>query len=108
MPDIGVDGNFDVYIGPRGDLPFLTGKAAFNQRIIYLITSEFHDVIGEGDPDKIREQIRVRANQIAAQSEEIDSLHGIYVERSDEDPNTMIVEITYDTGEPLVFPVGGE
>lgn len=106
MPaDIALDENFDVFINARGDLAIVEGNDQFEQEVIIRITARYHDLISELDRDAVRELVEVEARRVADEMNRLSRVAAFGAEFSDEDPNTLVVTIIYDTGEDFVFDV---
>lgn len=105
MGDLGVDSTLDVYIDGSGDLAYVTGREAFNQAVIVGLRAFYDDIIGENNPDTVLELLKVGARRIARRHDEIENIVTFSAEFSDDEPDTVVVTIVYDSGEPLTFDI---
>ena len=97
--DIGLNENFDVQLNERNDLPIVTGREKFEQRVRIVITELLQDVVGRTNPNTTLKLIRVKAERLAQNFEVIDSIVDLSVEYDEDKPNIVNLRIIYDTGE---------
>lgn len=106
MADLEVDDTLDVFIDKTGDLAYAEGRNAFEQKISIALIDYYHNnSIGENDPDTALESIRVGARRAVQEVGDIEEVSEIHAEFSDTEPNKMLVDIIFDTGEPLTFDI---
>lgn len=107
MSDIAINRNLDVFIDQSGDLAFAEGRDAFEQDITLHLVDFYHDVIGEEDPDTVLKLLEVGARRAVDDIGLLDRLATIEARFSDTKPNTVKVDIIFDTGEALEFEATG-
>lgn len=105
MNDLDLDENNDTHLGGGNDFETTEGRAHFEQQIRVHITDVWWDLIGDLDPDRLQEVLEVRARRVARDLDNLDSIEYIDINRADDVPEKLVVEITYDTGEPVTFGV---
>ncbi len=103
MKDIGIDEDFDVVIDHRNDLALVDGNREFEQHIRTYVTGFFYDEIGSVDSDNVETRIRLHANRVARRSNRVDGVQSIEVRKSETVPNTLEVNIVYQTGDTFAF-----
>lgn len=106
--DIALDETFNVSINHRGDLETVSGRAAFEQRIVIRLTDEMRELIGQSDVDRqsIINLAESKLRRIALQMDELESLSTYSASFSDEQKGAVLeIEVIYDTGEVLQFEV---
>jgi hypothetical protein len=103
--DIALNDEFDVFIDHRGDLATVEGREAFEQQLILWVQERFTRALSEYGDDEIIDLLEVEAERVAEEVDRVVALSGFNVEFSDTKPNTVIVEIIYDTGEITTFEV---
>lgn len=105
MFDVQVDESLDLVFGPSGDLRPLTGKDLDRQRLRVLIIAEYDSFIGEVGQKNISRKLELAADRISRVLEFVESVSRVTVEQSDDDPNTLIVTVLYDTDDEFVFDI---
>lgn len=107
IQDLAVDENFEVFIGPTGDLAAVKGRDAFEQELIIRLTERMRNLVGETNVAKetITRLAETYAERVAASMDEIENVTTFRAEFSDEEVDTLEVEIVYDTGEILEFDI---
>lgn len=103
--DLALDRNFDVFIGPRGDLATVSGRDAFEQEVIVRITEKYTDLIGSIDRENIPSLVNVEAKRVADEMDRLESVAAFRSSFSETDTNTLEVRIIYDTGDEFAFEV---
>lgn len=99
MADLGIDETLNVYIDSSGNLAFVEGKEAFEQRLLLEITERYYDVIGSTDPPEAIERLRIKARRIADEDPNIETMPSFNVEFTGESTKELEVTIVYDTGD---------
>ena len=97
--DIGLTEEFDIELNARNDLPVVSGRELFEQRLRIAVTEVLQDAIGGMDRNTTLQLIRVQAQRVARESEDLDAVGELSVEYDDERPNTINLTVIYDTGE---------
>lgn len=105
MVDLAINEDFDVYIDNGGNLAFVEGKAAFEQRVAIRLTDEFYQIVGSTNPSAVAERLRIEAQRVADTDPNINSMPGFDITFSDEQINSAEVTIIYDTGETTEFTI---
>jgi hypothetical protein len=103
--DIGLNDQFDIELDGRQDLPLVTGRAKFEQRLRISVTEFFTEVVGETDRPAALRLIEKEAKQVARRFEEIERAIQILVDYDDDQPNTIELTVIYDTGDEFSFPI---
>lgn len=103
MADLQIDEEFDVFIDTSGDLAYARGRAAFEQKIAVALTDSYQEVVGELDPGTTLEQIKVGARRAVDAVDLIERLANVDARIKEDEPNTVVVDILFDTGEALTF-----
>lgn len=99
MIDLAFNRDFDAHIGPDGDFATVTGRAAFEQGLTFIVTQYFHEVIGEFGRKNIREKIKLRANRVVDDSDFVSAVDSISVEFSETQAGVVEVTIHYIAGD---------
>jgi hypothetical protein len=97
--DIRLNSDFDITLDHRNDLPTVSGRAEFEQRLTIRLTDYFQNVIGTVDRRRAVDLLRLQAQRIV---DDLDGLVGVAqlsVTQSADEPNTLEVTIIYDMGE---------
>lgn len=97
--DIGLTEEFDIELNARNDLPVVSGRELFEQRLRIAVTEVLQDAIGGMDRNTTLQLIRVQAQRVAREFEDLDAVGELSVEYDDERPNTINLTVIYDTGE---------
>lgn len=97
--DIGLTEEFDIEINARNDLPVVSGRELFEQRLRIAVTEVLQDAIGGMDRNTTLQLIRVQAQRVAREFEDLDAVGELSVEYDEEQPNTINLTVIYDTGE---------
>lgn len=103
--DLEVNQNFEVFMGHRGDLGTVSGRAAFEQEVALRLQDRYHDVIGELEPEAIREVLKNQAQRVAQEMDKIENIANFRAQESTDVPNTFEVTIIMNTGDVLNFEV---
>lgn len=100
MVDYGINGDFDIYFSDFRDFVEVDGRAEFEDDVVTRLHDEFRDVIGRrGIDDTIEQKIELAVTRVARDFDIIDSISRINIFRVDFEPDTIGVEITYNTGD---------
>lgn len=99
MADLAIDESLNVYIDAGGNLGFVEGRQAFEQRVGVRLTDRYYDLIGNTDRQEVIERIRTEAQRIADAEPSIDSMPTFDIQQSSDKQNELIVTILYDTGD---------
>lgn len=103
--DIGLNENFDLDFDDTNDLPTVTGQALFEQRLRTTVVSFFQTTIGETNRDNARELLELEASRVVDRFDQIVSVANIRTEYDEDEPNTIVLTITYDTGDNFDFNI---
>lgn len=101
--DIGLNEDFDIALDARNDLPFLEGRAAFEQRLAIRSTAYFHQIVGSAERGNLLNLLRMQAERIAGDTDGAERVVQIETEFSKDDPNTAIVTAIYETGDEFAI-----
>lgn len=97
--DIGLNNKFNIELDDRNDLPTLSERQEFEQRLALAVNGRYQDAIGQSTEKTILELIEVEAKRVARDFDVIDRVAYINVEPDNEQPNTINLTLTYETGE---------
>lgn len=105
MVDLAVDSEFNVYIDKAGNLAFVEGRNAFEQRVAIRLTEQFYEIVGSTNPSAVAERLRIEAQRVADTDPNINTMPSFNIEFSDEQINSADITIIYDTGETTEFTI---
>lgn len=106
MSDLFLDSNFSVHLNDRNDLGYVEGRDAFEQEVVVSLTDYLYaEALGEMDLKTIKQAVRLQVSRVARKHDELSSVAHIEVERSEETPNAILVEVIYHTDGELSFEV---
>lgn len=106
MVDLALNSNFSVFLNDKNGIATVDGRDEFEQSVRVMITHFMYtSVIGESDPDKIRNKIRLQVSRVAKRHERMTDISNINISESDEDPHTYIVRINYKSDSISEFEV---
>lgn len=97
--DIKLNKDFEIELNRRNDLPLVTGREKFEQRVRIVITELLQEVIGETKPDIALNLINMKVEELAQNFDIIDSVIDSSAEYDKDKPNIINLRIVYDTGE---------
>ena len=97
--DIGLTEEFDIELNARNDLPVISGRELFEQRLRIAVTEVLQNAVGGMDRNTTLQLIRVQAQRVARDFEELDAVGELSAEYDEERPNTINLTVIYDTGE---------
>lgn len=104
--DIAVDEDFEVIINSSGFLETVHGQAGLEQAIALRLTDRYYDLIGTDlENDNITKLLEVEARRVAETLNALSRLQAISVQYSDEMPETIEVEIMYNTGDSNILTI---
>lgn len=103
--DIALNDSFDVFIDHRGDLATVEGREAFEQQLILWIQERFTNALSEYGDNEVLDLIEVEAERVANEVDGVVGIAGFDVQFSDEQVNTVEVQVIYDTGDTTLFEV---
>jgi hypothetical protein len=103
--DLALNSDFDIYISGRGDLATVTGRAAFEQKLVVRLQENFTPIINELDKANVRDMLLLETKRVVDEMDMVDAVAAYDAQFSDEQPNTVDVTIVYDTGDELTFEV---
>lgn len=103
MADLEVNDELDVFIDTSGDLAYARGRTAFEQKMAISLIDSYEDLVGDVDIETTLEQIKVGAQRAVDNVGLIDRLANVDVRVKEDAPNTVVVDILFDTGEALTF-----
>jgi hypothetical protein len=105
VKDFKINSNYDIFISHRGDLATVSGREAFEQKLVLRLEEGFGNVINELDKQNVKDMLLLEARRVAEDMDEIDNIAAFSATFSDENPNTAEVTLVYNTGEELTFEV---
>lgn len=101
--DIALSEDFEVIINERSLLETVDGNEGLEQAIALRLTDKYYDLIGSGLENKnITNILEVEAKRVARSLDSLTELSSITVEYSDTEPETLEVEIMYNTGDSTI------
>lgn len=106
MADISLGSDLSVHLDDRNDLGYVEGRAAFEQEVVVSLTDYLYaEALGEMDMQTIQQAVRLQVSRVARKHDELASIGNIVVERSEDNPNTLLVSVIYQTDGELTFEV---
>lgn len=106
MVDLALDSDFSVFLNDRNELETVSGRSEFEQSVRVMVTDFMNaNVIGESDPDKIKNKIRLQVSRVAKRHDRLDDISRIDISESVNKPNTYEVRINYQSGSISEFEV---
>jgi hypothetical protein len=100
MVDYGINGDFDIYFGEYGDFAVVDGRDEFEDDLAIILHDEFGKVVGKGNfSDTIEQQLKLAITRVAREFGIIESISRINVSLLKNEPETIGVELVYDTGD---------
>lgn len=106
MVDLALDSDFSVFLNDRNEVATVSGRSEFEQSVRVMITDFMYaNVIGESNPDKIKNKIRLQVSRVAKRHDRLDDISRIDISESLEDPNTYNVRINYQSDSLSEFQV---
>lgn len=103
--DLKLNANFDVELDERNDIPLVTGREAFEQRLAIRSTAYFHELIGSTNRANLLSLLEIYAKRIANDTPEAVGVAKIAVGYSETAPNTAEVTAIYETGDEFTFDI---
>lgn len=104
MADIGLNGNFSVYLDDQNDIAYVNGRDAFEQEVVIKITDYLYaETIGDVSLTNLKSAVKLQISRVANDFDEIESIESVDISRTGQ--GTLETTIIYDTGEPLTFEV---
>lgn len=97
--DIRLNKDFDVELDERNDLPTITGREKFEQRVRIVITELLQDLVGEMKPDITLNMINTKVEEVAQEFDIINSVVNTSAKYDKDKPNVINLKIVYDTDE---------
>jgi hypothetical protein len=104
--DLAHNGKFDTFLNQQNDLPIVEGKAAFEQELGDRLTDYFEGGIGAVDHNSVLRLIRLQMLRVAREMDELERIVEYDAEFSDDEPNTAIVSVIFETGEDVTVELG--
>lgn len=93
--DIATDKHFDVQINHRGDLDSVSGREGLEQAIRNNIAANFQQLLTIDADENAEELSRIYAQRVVDRVEPVVGVQSINVEREQDEPATIIIEILY-------------
>lgn len=103
--DIKLNDQFDLEFDGRNDLPTVTGRQLFEQRLRLSVVSFFQEALGNTDRNNVQELIELQAGRVVDQFDELVSVGNIQTEYDEDVPNTINIIINYDSGDSFDFAI---
>lgn len=90
--------DFSIHLDQHNDIALVDKREQFEQTIALKLTKLMQDsVIGETDPELVRQQLRLAVTRVARDHDLIDGVESINIARSEESASTYEVGIVYDS-----------
>lgn len=105
VEDLQVTQSFEVFMSHRGDLGAVTGREAFEQEVALRLQDRYVDVIGELEPEAIREVLKNAARRVAQEMNQLENVANFRAQEAEAKENTFEVTIIFNTGDVLNFEV---
>lgn len=100
MVDYSVDESFDLHFNDRDNFVEVDGKDEFEEDLVIRIHDRFEEVIeGYNRSGNITEKIQLLIKRVASEYGIIDSIKRLVVKEPVDQPETVLVEIGYSSGE---------
>ena len=97
--DIRLNKDFDVELDERNDLPTITGREKFEQRVRIVLTELFQDLVGQMKPNITLNMINTKVEEVAQEFDIINSVVNTSAKYDKDKPNVINLKIVYDTDE---------
>lgn len=100
MNDLKLNSDFSVKLDDRNDLATVSGREAFEQSVVMMLTDFMYNSLpGLSKKNTIEEQIKLQVTRVAREHSLIDSIANIDIREKAGAPDTYEVEINYvETG----------
>lgn len=99
MVDILLNNNLDFQLDNTNDMPLAFQNDLVKQAIGIAVIENFGNVIGSIDKSKVISRLERLAYRTVDESEYIDGLVDVNGRFSEEDPNTVILDVQFESGE---------
>jgi len=103
--DIGLNSDFDIELDDRNDIPTVSARAEFEQRLAFRIVVYFQQTIGSIDRQQAVDLLRLQVQRVVDDMAELERVAQISVTPSEAEPNQIDVAVIYDTGDEFTFSV---
>lgn len=101
--DYKFNNEWDIFTDHRGDLAYVTGRAAFEQSIQTRVQENISPIIGRFDDKTVEKKARLAIRRVANDLDQLERISDYTAKMSDENQKTLEIEVVFDTGEPLTF-----
>lgn len=105
MFDVRVDDSLDIIFGASGDVSTVSEVELDRQRLRVLIVAQYDQFIGETGTANLARKLELAAERIANTLEFVETVSNVTVAESEDDANTIVVSVLFDTGEEFVFDI---
>jgi hypothetical protein len=105
MFDFDIDEDLDLVFGPSGDMRVATDDRLQQNRLRTLVISTFDDFVGTNDRKRLARRAELQAERVAATLEFVNDVEQVVAVPSEENPNTIQIEVLFDTGDDFVFDI---
>jgi hypothetical protein len=100
MVDYSVDESFDIHFTKLQDFATVSGRDEFEEDVMIDIHFKLAELTGtHKNKENLEEKIKLQVSRTAKKYNAIDNIEEIYIERLFRKPDTISVEIVYETGE---------
>jgi hypothetical protein len=100
--DIKLNEHFDIELDDRQDVPTVTGKEDFQQRLTIAVTDYFYNIVGDLDQKQILSLLNLEASRVVEAVEGVEELLGTEVQYSETSPNTIEIIAFYKNDEDYI------
>jgi len=99
MTDLHFDKDFQIYLDDTKDFATVHGREEFEQRLAIQTTAFFFEHVGSIDRQETRQRIRLQAERVARQNDQLTEIRRIEVVPNEIVENAVDVTVLYISGE---------
>jgi hypothetical protein len=104
MQDLSLNSNFSVHLDDRNDLATVSGRDAFEQSVVMMLTDFMYDSIpGLSARDTIKEKINLEVTRVAREHSLLDSIEQISISEKAGTADTLEVRVSYSSTDAADF-----
>lgn len=101
--DLRLNSSFDLSLDGRNDIPTVSGRSEFEQRLALILTDRYQSLIGEIDESILLTMLKQEARRAVNEHDQIEDLYQVSIRPSETEPNVVEVLLVYDTGEDFLL-----
>jgi len=104
MQDLKLNSNFSVHLDDRNDLATVSGREAFEQSIVMMLTDFMYGtVLGLSSRENIKERINLEVTRVAREHDLLDSIEYISINEKLGESDTFEVRVSYSSTDEAEF-----